>query len=105
MTRLDHMRVRMVNGHVEAQRLQEDVFVEHQVLCLLDVRVLGGLLARQTHVGDPDHMLQFPRLLFDLEGGTVCFDICFPSLRLLLNNSPWPPGTGWPPLFHSDGSA
>jgi hypothetical protein len=33
------VRVRVVDGHVEAERLQQDVLVRHQLLRLLLVRV------------------------------------------------------------------
>lgn len=45
VTRLDNVRVRMVNGDVEAERLQQHVLIEDQVLRLFQVRVLGRLLA------------------------------------------------------------
>ena len=34
----DDVRVRVVNGHVEAQRLQQDVLVHHQLLSLFVIR-------------------------------------------------------------------
>lgn len=59
------MRVRVVDGHVEAQRLQQHVLVEDEVLRLLQVRVLGDVLV-QARVHHLDHVLQLARLLLDL---------------------------------------
>jgi len=61
-----HMRVRMIDGHIEAQRLQEHVLVEHKLLGEFGVILLGG--RRQALVGGPNNMLQLPRLLFYLGG-------------------------------------
>lgn len=70
VTRLDDVGVRMVDGHVEAERLQEHVLVEDEVLRLFQVRVPGDVLrARvQTRVHHLDHVLQLPGLLLDLTG-------------------------------------
>lgn len=68
VTRLDDVRVRMVDGHVEAQRLQKHVLVEDKVLRLFQVRVPGDVLRTrvQARVHNLDHVLQLPRLLLDL---------------------------------------
>lgn len=74
VTRADDVRVRVVYGHVEAERLQEHVLVEHQVLGLLLVVVRsrikrGAALATvQADVRHFDHVFQLPGLLLHLCG-------------------------------------
>jgi len=61
-----HMRVRMIDGHIETQRLQQHVLVEDKLLGEFGVVLLGG--RRQALVGSPDNVLQLPRLLLHLGG-------------------------------------
>lgn len=67
VTRLDHMRVGMINGHIKAERLQQHVLVKDEVLRLFLVRLFGRLLAVQAHVCYPDHVLQLAGLLLHLK--------------------------------------
>lgn len=68
MTGFHHMRVRMVDGHVEAERLQQHILVEHQILRLLGVALAQRVrrFQPQTDVYHLDDVLQLARLLFDL---------------------------------------
>lgn len=68
MARFDHVRVRMIDGHIEAERLQQHILVEHQVLRLLlerggaDLRALGDALGGKQRLDDG---LDLARLLLD----------------------------------------
>lgn len=68
MARLDDVRVRVVDGHVEAERLQQHVLVEHQILGLLGVALFEriGRLELQADVHHLDDVLELARLLLDL---------------------------------------
>lgn len=74
MARLDDVRVRMVDGDVEAERLQQHVLVEHQILGLLGVALLEriGRLELQADVHHLDDVLELARLLLDLSGEKEC---------------------------------
>lgn len=68
MAGLHHVRVRMVDGHIEAERLQQHILVEHQVLRLLlecgrtDFRALGDALRGEQRLDDG---LDLARLFLD----------------------------------------
>ena len=67
----DNVRVRVVDGHVKPQRLQQDVLVENQLLRLLLVRVGPDVQRRhvaavEADVRHLDHVLQLSRLLLHL---------------------------------------
>jgi len=69
----DHVGVRVVDGDVEAERLEQDVLVEHQLLGFLLVRVGPDVKGRhvaavEADVRHLDHVLQLSRLLLHLGG-------------------------------------
>lgn len=88
---LEHLGVGVVDGHVEAKSLEEDVLVVDQLLGLFVVRLRGRikdevnvnrwrdergshlrvdvqltLVGEDEHVSDPDDVLQLPGLLLHL---------------------------------------
>lgn len=69
---LDHVRMRMVDGDVKAQGLQQDVLVADQLLGLLYIgvrsRIDGRLIAQtvvEAKMSDLYDVFEFPRLFFD----------------------------------------
>lgn len=70
MARFHNVRMRMIDGHIEAERLQQNVLVEDQIVGVLIVerRIDFGeflILQRKLHLDDG---LDFARLLFDFGG-------------------------------------
>lgn len=68
MAGFDDVRVRMVDGDIETERLQQHILVEHQILSLLGVALFEwiGRFHTQTYVNHLDDVLELPGLLFDL---------------------------------------
>lgn len=68
MACFDDVRVRMVDGNIEPECLQQHVLVEHQILSLLGVAFFGwiGRLHAQTYVHHFDDVLELSWLFFDL---------------------------------------
>lgn len=68
MACFDDMRMRMVDGNIETECLQQHILVEHQILSLLSVVFFQwiGRLHAQTYVYHFDDVLEFTWLFLDL---------------------------------------
>lgn len=105
----------MIDRHIEAERLQQHVLVEHQVLRLFGVAFPQRIrrLHPETDVHHLDDVLELAWLLFDLRGRgwempkhkTTHRETLFPFLIGRFLALPLLLGTGRPPLCCCDGTA